>query len=73
MEYDKVVQYSALISDLIFRTKNNMKKLELQPPDFDVNTIRIRTARSTELIITTVSEYFMLVVQQCESYETADS
>lgn len=36
------------------------------PQDTELQTIRIRTARDTELIISHVSDNFMLVIQQCE-------
>lgn len=61
-----MVQYAALISDLVHRTKINLRKLDLQQ-DHELQSIRIRTHRSTELIITCVSDFFMLVVQQCQS------
>lgn len=66
LEYRVVVQYAALISDLVFRTKSNVRKLP-NPLDNDVVSIRIRTAKSTELIITTVNDFTMLAVQQCQS------
>jgi len=56
-----VVQYAALVSDLMGRTKQNMKRL-LPAPDCDVQSIRIRTKEGTELIITHADEYVMLVI-----------
>ena len=47
LEYNRVVQYGALISDLVYRTKTNIIRLNLQPPDTELQTIRIRTARDT--------------------------
>ena len=66
LEYKQVVQYAALISGLLLRTKSNIKRLELQPADTELQTIRIRTLRDTELIISHASDHFMLVIQQCE-------
>ena len=66
LEYKQVVQYGALISGLLLRTKTNIRKLDLQPQDTELQTVRIRTTRDTELIISHVSDYFMLVIQQCE-------
>jgi Roadblock/LC7 domain len=66
LEYKQVVQYGALISNLLMRTKRNIIRLDLQPPDTELQTIRIRTAKDTELIISHLSDYFMLVIQQCE-------
>ena len=62
----QVVQYAALISSLLLRTKINIRSLPLVPQDTELQTIRIRTARDTELIISHVSDNFMLVIQQCE-------
>lgn len=66
IEYSQVVQYGALIYDLLLRTKTNIRRLELQPQDTELQTIRIRTSKDTELVISNVSDYFMLVIQQCE-------
>ena len=55
-----------LISGLLLRTKTNIRRLDLQPPDTELQTVRIRTCKDTELIISSVGEYFMLVIQQCE-------
>ena len=66
LEYKQVVQYGALISGLLLRTKTNIRRLDLQPPDTELQTVRIRTCKDTELIISSVGEYFMLVIQQCE-------
>ena len=37
-----VIQYAALVSDLMGRTKQNMKRI-LPSPDSDVQSIRVRT------------------------------
>ena len=66
MEYKQVVQYGALISSLLIRTKINIRRLDLQPSDTELQTVRIRTTRDTELIISHINDYFMLVIQQCE-------
>ena len=65
LEYRVVVQYAALISDLVFRTKSNVRKLP-NPLDNDLVSVRIRTAKSTELIITSANDFIMLAVQQCQ-------
>ena len=60
-----VVQYSALVADLMSRTKSNMKRL-LPAPDCDLQSVRIRTQKGTEMIITTVNDYTMLAIQQVD-------
>lgn len=70
LEYNQVVQYGALISDLLFRAKTNIERLRLKDGDSNLQTIRIRTARDTELIISNVENFFMLVIQQCEGKTT---
>ena len=44
------VQYSALVSDLIMKTKNTLKQLDPQNSEFEV--LRMRTKQDTELIVT---------------------
>jgi hypothetical protein len=61
IDYTKSVQYAAIVSDLMFRTKVNMRRL-LPAPDCDVERIRIRTTADTELIISTLNDYVLLVV-----------
>lgn len=70
-DYKQVVQYGALISSLLLRTKSNIRRLELKNQDTELQTIRIRTCKDTELIISHVSDYFMLVIQQCEGRNKA--
>jgi hypothetical protein len=63
----QVVQYAALISSLLIRTKLNLKNIaSTLNQDTELQTIRIRTERDTELIISHVSDHFMLIIQQCE-------
>ena len=68
LEYRVVVQYAGLVSDLVFRTKSNVKKLP-NPLDNDLVSVRIRTAKATELIITTINDFTMLAVQQCQTQQ----
>ena len=63
----QVVQYAALVSSLLIRTKLNLKNIaSTLNQDTELQTIRIRTERDTELIISHVSDHFMLIIQQCE-------
>jgi hypothetical protein len=73
LEYKQVVQYGALISSLLLRAKTNIRNLDLKPPDTELQTIRIRTLRDTELIISHVNDNFMLVIQQCEGKNKAQA
>uniref|UniRef100_A0A7S3IAM3 Roadblock/LAMTOR2 domain-containing protein n=2 Tax=Fabrea salina TaxID=342563 RepID=A0A7S3IAM3_9CILI len=72
IEYKQVVQYGALISDLLFRARINIRKMDLQTQDTELQNIRIRTKRDTELIISQINDYFMLVIQQCEGQFSHD-
>ena len=66
-----VVHYAALISDLMGRTQQNMKRL-FPAPDCDMQSIRIRTQQGTELIITISDNYVMLVIQQVDPPKVAE-
>jgi hypothetical protein len=59
---EEVVHYAALISDLVFKTKSYMNKMKQVPDDFQC--IQIRTAKYTEMIITSSNDFIMLVIQQ---------
>ena len=66
----KAVQYSALISDLVMKTKSTLKQLSMSDSEFVY--LRMRTKQDTELIVTnyitpgTNNEYILVCIQSCK-------
>lgn len=54
------------------RTKQNMKRI-LPAPDCDLQSVRIRTEKGTEIIITTVNDYTMLAIQQVDPEKVVEA
>ena len=64
------VQYAALISDLVMKTKSTLKQLNQTDNEFVY--LRMRTKQDTELIVTdfitpgTSYEYILVCIQSCK-------
>ena len=64
------VQYSALVIDLVMKTKSTLK--QLNPSDSEFGYLRMRTKDDTELIVTnyitpgTNNEYILVCIQSCK-------
>ena len=64
------VQYSALISDLVMKTKSTLK--QLNQVDSEFGYLRMRTKQDTELIVTDYitpggnNEYILCCIQSCK-------
>ena len=63
------VQYSALVSDLVMKTKSTLK--QLNPNDCEFGYLRMRTKQDTELIVTDYispnnHEYILVCIQSCK-------
>ena len=63
------VQYSALISDLVMKTKSTLKQLNVADSEF--NYLRMRTKQDTEVIVTDYitpgnNEYILVCIQSCK-------
>ena len=65
------VQYSALVSDLVMKTKSTLKQLNGNESDFVY--LRMRTKQNTELIVTDyisgTNEYILVTIQSCKFAE----
>ena len=67
------VQYSALVSDLVMKTKTSLKQLNSNDSDFGY--LRMRTKQDTELIVTDYitpgsnNEYILVCIQSCSFQE----
>ena len=66
------VQYSALVADLVMKTKSTLKQLN-QGADSDFVYLRMRTKQDTEVIVTDYisgsNEYILVAIQSCK-FET---
>ena len=65
------VQYSALISDLVMKTKSTLKQLKNDTNDSEFNYLRMRTKQDTEVIVTDYitpgnNEYILVCIQSCK-------
>lgn len=49
-----------------------MKRI-LPAPDCDLQSVRIRTEKGTEIIITTVNDYTMLAIQQVDPEKVVEA
>ena len=64
------VQYSALVADLVVRTKQTLKQLNQGDQDFVY--LRMRTKQDTEMIVTDYTtpgsgnEYILVCLQSCK-------
>ena len=64
------VQYSALVSDLVMKTKSTLKQLNKDDSEFGY--LRMRTKQDTELIVTdyitpgSSNEYILVCIQSCK-------
>ena len=64
------VQISALISDLVMKTKSTLK--QLNQTDSEFGYLRMRTRQDTEYIVTnsqiagSTHEYILVCIQQCK-------
>ena len=64
------VQISALVSDLVMKTKSTLKQLNPQESEFGY--LRMRTRQDTEYIVTNSQmqgsphEYILVCIQQCK-------
>ena len=64
------VQISALVSDLVMKTKSTLKQLNQQDSEFGY--LRMRTRQDTEYIVTnyqmagSTHEYILVCIQQCK-------
>ena len=71
------VQYAALVSDLVMKTKSTLRQL-LNAPDCEFGYLRMRTKQDTELIVTDYitpgsnNEYILVCIQSCKFNEDAD-
>ena len=67
-DFPQAVQYSALISDLVMKTKSVLKQLNTTDSDFVY--LRMRTKEETELIVTNYisgsNEYILVTIQRCK-------
>lgn len=63
------VQYSALVADLVMKTKSTLKQLN-QGGDSDFVYLRMRTKQDTEVIVTDYisgsNEYILVCIQSCK-------
>ena len=79
MSHEKAVQYSALLTDYLFLAKKVVSKnardvfgaknlqTATQPlQEIEIENIRMRTSKGTELIINSVGEFTILVIQGFE-------
>ena len=64
------VQISALVSDLVMKTKSTLKQLNQADSEFQY--LRMRTRQDTEFIVTnsqmpgSTHEYILVCIQQCK-------
>ena len=68
------VQYAALVSDLVMKTKSTLKQLSQGDSDFVY--LRMRTKQETELIVTDyvsgLNEYILVTIQKCKFEEEVE-
>ena len=66
----QAVQISALVSDLVMKTKSTLK--QLNQADSEFGYLRMRTRQDTEYIVTnsqmagSTNEYILVCIQQCK-------
>ena len=69
-DFPQAVQYAALISDLVMKTKSYLKHPSLNQTDSDFVYLRMRTKEETELIVTNYisgsNEYILVTIQKCK-------
>lgn len=69
-DFPQAVQYAALISDLVMKTKSSLKHPSLNQTDSDFVYLRMRTKEETELIVTNYisgsNEYILVTIQKCK-------
>ena len=62
------VQYSALVADLVAKTKSTLKMLDLSDSDFTY--LRMRTKEDREIIVTNQivnnNEYILITIHSCK-------
>mmetsp|Transcript_16452 Transcript_16452/g.18551 ORF Transcript_16452/g.18551 Transcript_16452/m.18551 type:complete len:120 (+) Transcript_16452:47-406(+) len=74
VEHPEAVHYAALVSDLVMKTQKSLKGLPLLTlnnvhNDNELTTIRLRTTKGTENIISVVRDYILVAIQRCVPVE----
>jgi len=64
ISYEKSVHFGALFSEL-WNVARKIIQRELKSPDNSLETIRLRTKASTEMIVSQIGNYTLVCIQNC--------